>query len=96
MKDEIMEWIPNPALTGKKQVVINYNDTADEIVIVKKLLKGLLIELDALKREYYLKGTSKRRREEIAASIHFYLLGLEPIDPFNFKITRRKSRKASK
>jgi len=45
----------------------------------------LLIELNALKREYYSKRTSEERRREIAEDIHFYLLDLEPIDPFHFK-----------
>jgi len=79
-----LEWIPNPILMGKKKAVINY-DTAEEIATLKKLLKGLLIELDALKREYYSKRTSEERRKEIAEDIHFYLLDLEPIDPFHFK-----------
>jgi len=79
----VMEWIPNPVLTGKKKAV-RYN-TAEEIATLNKLLKGLVIELDALKREYSLKGTSKRRRKEIAENIHVYLLALEPIDPFHFK-----------
>jgi len=91
---ENMEWIHNPIFTWEKKAVINY-DTAEEIATLNKLLKGLLIELNALKREYSLKGTSKRRRKEIAEDIHVYLLDLEPIDPFNFKINRRKSKKAS-
>jgi len=79
-----LEWIPNPILMGKKKAVINY-DTAEEIATLKKLLKGLLIELNALKREYYSKRTSEERQKEIAEDIHFYLLDLEPIDPFHFK-----------
>ena len=79
-----LEWIPNPILMGKKKAVINY-DTAEEIATLKKLLKGLLIELNALKREYYSKMTSEERRREIAKNIHIYLLDLEPIEPFNFK-----------
>jgi len=66
-----LEWIPNPILTGKKKAV-KYN-TAEEIATLKKLLKGLLIELNALKREYLSKRTSKERRKEIAEDIHFYI-----------------------
>ena len=79
-----LKWILNPILMGKKKAVIKY-DTAEEIATLKKLLKGLLIELNALKREYYSKRTSEERRKEIAEYIHFYLLDLEPIDPFHFK-----------
>jgi len=95
---ENMEWIHNPIFTWEKEAVINY-DTAEEIATLKKLLNGLLIELNALKREYSLKGTSERRRKEIAEDIHVYLLDLEPIDPFHFKIyriTRKKEKRASK
>jgi len=73
-----------PNFNGKKKAVINYG-TAEEIATLNKLLKGLLIELNALKREYYSKKTSEERRKEIAEDIHLYLLDLEPIDPFHFK-----------
>ena len=88
---ENMEWIYNPIFTWEKKAV-RYN-TAEEIATLKKLLKGLVIELNALKREYSLKGTSERRRKEIAEDIHVYLLDLEPIDPFHFKIYRIKRKK---